>query len=121
MFSVEGGVAGGRSLVEAGCTGVVAASDMLALGAIRGARERGLDVPRDVSVIGYDDTDLVQFTDPPLTTIRQPVLAMGDLATRWLTAQMNGTASQPREYLVRPELIVRGSTGRARVAAVPLR
>jgi DNA-binding LacI/PurR family transcriptional regulator len=94
---------------------------MLALGAIRGARERGLDVPRDVSVIGYDDTDLVQFTDPPLTTIRQPVLAMGDLATRWLTAQMNGTASQPREYLVRPELIVRGSTGRARVAAVPLR
>jgi alanine racemase len=117
MFSVEGGVAGARGLLDAGCTGIVTASDMLALGAIRGAREQGFDVPRDVSVIGYDDTDLIQFTDPPLTTMRQPVLAMGDLATRLLVTQINGTAAKPREYLVRPELIVRGSTGRARVAA----
>ena len=55
---------------------------MMALGAIRAARQQGLRVPQDVSVVGFDDSPLIAFTDPPLTTIRQPVQAMGQAAYR---------------------------------------
>ncbi len=116
MFSVEGGYAGARRLLERGVTGIVAASDMMALGAIRAARELGLAVPEQVSVVGYDDTPLMRFTDPPLTTVRQPVQQIADHATELLLAQIGGTSYEGNEFLVEGELIARGSTARARVA-----
>src|SRR5206468_1978749 len=73
LFSLEGGQAAASALIERGCTAVVCASDMMALGVVRAARQQGLEVPRDVSVVGFDDSPLIAFTDPPLTTIRQPV------------------------------------------------
>jgi hypothetical protein len=73
IFSLDGGFTGAQRLLDEGITGIVAASDMMALGAIRAARHRGLDVPADVSVVGFDDTELMRFTDPPLTTLHQPV------------------------------------------------
>ncbi|HEY9525222.1 MAG TPA: LacI family DNA-binding transcriptional regulator, partial [Thermopolyspora sp.] len=63
LFTVEGGQAATRVLLERGCTGIVCASDLMALGAIRACRERGLAVPGDVSVVGYDDSPLIPFTD----------------------------------------------------------
>lgn len=117
MFSVEGGRAATSHLVEHGATAVVAASDLMALGTILGAREHGLDVPGEWSAVGYDDTLLMAYTDPPLTTVRQPVQAMCDHATRLLLDQMAGAAAVPREYLFRPELVVRASTGPVAVAA----
>lgn len=117
MFTVEGGAAGMRDLLNAGVTGVVAASDMMALGAIRVARELGLDVPRDVSIVGYDDTELMRFTDPPLTTIRQPVEQIADHAVSVLTAQITGQRFERRDYLVEGELIARASTALCRSAA----
>ena len=65
---------------------IVCASDLMALGAIRAARRQGLDVPRDVSVVGYDDRALMNFTDPPLTTVRQPIEAMGRMVIELLLA-----------------------------------
>lgn len=63
----------------------------MALGAIRAARQLGLDVPKDISVVGFDDSPLIAFTDPPLTTIRKPVPAMGQAAVRTLLEEIGGT------------------------------
>jgi len=114
LFSVEGGTAAADRLVDAGCTAVICGSDLMALGAIRAVRSRGLDVPRDVSVVGYDDSPLIAFTDPPLTTVRQSVQAMGSAAVRALLDEISGVTTRRAEYVFRPELVVRGSTGSVR-------
>ncbi|WP_062211864.1 LacI family DNA-binding transcriptional regulator [Streptomyces sp. NBRC 109706] len=113
LFTLEGGQAAAGALLDAGCTAVVCASDMMALGAIRAARQRGLAVPGDCSVIGFDDSPLIAFTDPPLTTIRQPVTAMGQAAVRALLEEVGGTPAPPSEFVFLPELVVRGSTAAA--------
>jgi alanine racemase len=117
LFGVEGGHAAADRLLDRGCTGIVCGSDQMALGAIRAARSRGLDVPADLSVIGYDDSPLMGFTDPPLTTLRQPVRAMSMAAVRALVDEINGDPAPHSEYLFRPELVVRGSTGVASTRA----
>ncbi len=110
VFSVEGGRAAAAPLIESGATAVVAASDLMALGTILGAREHGLAVPAEWSAVGFDDTALMAYTDPPLTTVRQPILTMCEHATRLLLDQLGGAKPVNREYLFRPELVVRGST-----------
>jgi DNA-binding LacI/PurR family transcriptional regulator len=114
LFSVEGGAAAAERLVDAGCTAVICGSDLMALGAIRAVRGRGLQVPDDVSVVGYDDSPLIAFTDPPLTTVRQSVQAMGSAAVRALLDEISGVNTPRVEYVFRPELVVRGSTGSVR-------
>jgi DNA-binding LacI/PurR family transcriptional regulator len=113
LFSVEGGQAATSVLLNRGVTGVVCGSDMMALGAIRAVRQRGIEVPRSVSVVGYDDSPLIAFTDPPLTTIRQSVHAMGQAAVRALLDEISGVRAPRAEFVFRPELVVRGSTGPA--------
>jgi Periplasmic binding protein-like domain len=68
-------------------------------------------VPRDLSVVGYDDSTLIAFTDPPLTTVRQSVQAMGEAAVRALIDEIAGEPAPRAEYVFRPELVVRSSTG----------
>ncbi|MEW2303517.1 LacI family DNA-binding transcriptional regulator [Streptomyces sp. NPDC006655] len=113
MFSIEGGHAAATRLIDQGVTGIICASDPLALGAIRAARRRGLGVPAQVSVVGYDDSAFMNCTEPPLTTVRQPIEAMGRAAVELLNAQVNGTVVAPDELLFEPELVVRGSTAQA--------
>ncbi len=113
FFSVEGGAVAASELIDRGVTAIVCGSDLMALGAIRQARTLGLAVPDDVSVVGYDDSPLVAFTDPPLTTIRQSVQAMCQAAARALTDEIAGDAAARGEFVFRPELVVRGSTGAA--------
>jgi DNA-binding LacI/PurR family transcriptional regulator len=115
MFSVEGGDTAAARLLERGCTAVVCGSDLMALGAIRAARRIGLAVPQDFSVVGYDDSPLIAFTDPPLTTVRQSVQAMAEAAVRALLDEIAGEPAPRAEYVFRPELVVRASTGAARV------
>src|ERR1044071_9212712 len=83
--------------------------------AIRAARRLGLDVPRDVSVVGFDDSALMTCTDPPLTTVRQPIEMMGQAAVDLLVNQIEGSGVEPDELLFEPELVVRGSTAPAPV------
>jgi len=116
MFSVEGGAVAAQRLIDKGTTAIVCGSDLMALGAIRAARARGLGVPADVSVVGYDDSPLIAFTDPPLTTVRQSVQAMSEAAVRALLDQIAGDPAPLAEYIFRPELVVRGSTGAAPVS-----
>jgi len=72
-------------------------------------------VPHDISVIGYDDSTLIAFTDPPLTTIRQRVLSMGEATVEALVDKIAGNGASRSEYGFRPELIVRASTGACRL------
>jgi DNA-binding LacI/PurR family transcriptional regulator len=110
---MEGGRAAAAKLVERGATGVLCASDVLALGAIRAVRRLGLRVPQDVSVVGFDDSAFMTCTDPPLTTVRQPIEAMGQAVVELLVNQIEGIGVRPDELLFEPELVVRGSTGPA--------
>jgi DNA-binding LacI/PurR family transcriptional regulator len=110
LFGVEGGAAAAGRLLDRGVTGIVCGSDLMALGAIREARARGLHVPNDVSVVGYDDSPLIAFTDPPLTTMRQPVSAMAVAGVTALIDEINGHAAPHSEYMFSADLVVRGST-----------
>jgi DNA-binding LacI/PurR family transcriptional regulator len=123
LFSLEGGQAATMRLLRHGVVGVICGSDVLALGAIRAIRRAGLSVPGDVSVVGFDDSAFMNCTDPPLTTVRQPIESMGKAAVALLVNQIENVAVYPEELLFEPELVVRGSTGRpapgAGVGALP--
>jgi LacI family transcriptional regulator len=91
-------------------TAILAMSDAMAIGAIRGLRDRGLSIPADVSVVGFDDIELSQTTDPPLTTIHQPIRGKGEEAVRLLMALIAGHGQPPEHRRLATELIVRAST-----------
>lgn len=110
FYSLEAGQAAATRLIATGVTAIVCASDPMALGAIRAVKRAGLSVPRDISVIGYDDSALMNCTDPALTTVRQPIEAMGRMVIDLLLAQIDGNATATDEFLFEPELVVRGST-----------
>jgi DNA-binding LacI/PurR family transcriptional regulator len=112
-FSMEGARVAAAKLIERGVTGIVCASDVLALGTIRAARRMGLRVPEQISVVGFDDSAFMTCTDPPLTTVRQPIETMGQAAVDLLVTQIEGAGVTPDELLFEPELVVRGSTAAA--------
>jgi LacI family repressor for deo operon, udp, cdd, tsx, nupC, and nupG len=111
MYSMEGGQAAASRLVGRGATGLICSSDVHALGAIRAVRRWGRSVPGDVSVIGFDDSVFMSCIDPPLTTVRQPIEAMGQAAVALLVGQIAGQTAPTEELMFEPELVVRGSTG----------
>jgi len=111
MYSLESGQAGAARLFAAGATAIVCASDPMALGAVRAARRAGLSVPGDVSIVGFDDSALMSCTEPPLTTVRQPIESMGRAVIALLLAQIAGTSRPSDELLFEPELVLRASTG----------
>lgn len=90
---------------------MMCASDPMALGAIRASRRAGLSVPGDISVVGYDDSAFMNCTEPPLTTVRQPIEAMGKAAVDVLVGLIDADTVESEELLFEPELVVRGSTG----------
>jgi DNA-binding LacI/PurR family transcriptional regulator len=108
----EAQVAAAR-LISAGAGALICASDVTAIGAIRAAHRLGRSVPGDVSIIGYDDSPVMACTDPPLTTVRQPVDAMGHAAVSLLLHQIDGHPGRAEELFFEPELVVRNTTGAA--------
>ncbi|MDA8237369.1 MAG: GntR family transcriptional regulator [Chloroflexi bacterium] len=90
---------------------IVAIADLLAIGVIRAARAAGLDVPRDVAVIGVDDIPLADAMDPPLTTVALPARAMGAEAMRTLGLAWAGTATHARKVMLETHLVIRESCG----------
>lgn len=113
LYSLESGQAGASRLLASGATAIVCASDVLALGAVRAARRTGRSVPADVSIVGFDDSFLMSCTEPPLTTVRQPIESMGRTAIELLLAQISGSAEAGDELLFEPELVLRSTTGPA--------
>jgi DNA-binding LacI/PurR family transcriptional regulator len=94
-------------------TAVLAMSDALATGVVRGALEAGLKVPEDLSVVGFDDIPLAGLTEPPLTTVAQPVEHKGELTAHAMLRALEeaGTAGEPQRTILPTELVVRGTTG----------
>ena len=94
-------------------TALVGFNDKIAVGALRAARERGLRVPEDLSVAGFDDTDISQATEPMLTTVRQPLAELGRMAVTMLLRVLQRHQLDARHVELATDLVVRGSTGRA--------
>jgi LacI family transcriptional regulator, galactose operon repressor len=93
-------------------TAVFAGSDLIAMGVFQAARARGLTVPDDLSVVGFDDTYGTPWTDPPLTTINQPLLDMGRVATRTVLQLARGETPDSHHVQLATRLVVRESTAR---------
>jgi alanine racemase len=96
-------------------TAILAMSDAIAIGVIRGLRDHGLRVPADVSVVGFDDIELTEMTDPPLTTVHQPIRGKGEEAARLLLSVIAGRGHEAGHRLLPTRLIVRASTASAAV------
>jgi LacI family repressor for deo operon, udp, cdd, tsx, nupC, and nupG len=108
----EAGAAAADAAVHLGATGILAFNDLLALGILRRLRERGIDVPRQVSLVGCDDIFGADFCDPPLTTITAPIEEAGRRATDLLLEQLRPARPVPaRLELLTASLTIRGSTG----------
>ena len=98
-------------------TALFAYNDISAIGAIRALQEQGLRVPQDVSVMGFDDIPGAAFHTPSLTTVRQPLTRMGEVAAASLLERIEGKKEYPSEIAIEPELVVRESTTTARDAS----
>jgi LacI family transcriptional regulator len=111
-FYHESGFAGGASLLDAdeAPTAIFASSDQMALGVHEALRQRGLRVPDDVSVVGFDDLPEVRWSSPPLTTVRQPLSEMGQLAARTVLRLAAGERIESLRVELATVLVVRDST-----------
>jgi LacI family transcriptional regulator len=96
-------------------TAVLASNDLMAVGAMRKIKEKGLRIPQDISVIGLDDIFMASTVDPPLTTINLPRYEIGETAWRLLLYSIQHKEEMGREETVDTRLVVRGTTGRASV------
>ncbi len=110
-FTRESGVRAMRRLLAAdpGLDAVFVASDMMAHGALHALHEAGRRVPEDVAVIGFDDVEISRFSDPPLTTVRQPIVEMGRTMARQVLALVEERADVPIAVVLPTELVVRAS------------
>ncbi|MBM7646633.1 LacI family transcriptional regulator [Scopulibacillus daqui] len=111
-FSFDDAKRSMKKLIESGRrpTAVFAFNDLLAIGAIHGAKEAGLKIPDDLSVIGFDNTLLAAVNDPPLTTIAQPIQDMGRTVTDLLVKEIKGGNTVKQRVVLLPELVVRQTT-----------
>jgi LacI family transcriptional regulator len=110
-FSDAGGYSAMQRLLAARPEAVFAASDAMALGALRAAQEAGLRVPRDLALMGFDDIPSSAVSNPPLTTMRQPILASGAAAAETLITIIAHPGSQPSQVVLPVELIERATCG----------
>jgi LacI family transcriptional regulator len=118
-FYHESGCSGAAALLDLPDppTAIFASSDQMALGAYEALRRRGLRVPDDVSVVGFDDLPESRWTSPPLTTVRQPLAEMGLLAARTVLRMAHGEAIETPRVELATELIVRDSSAAPRAGS----
>ncbi|MGA2353620.1 MAG: LacI family DNA-binding transcriptional regulator [Terriglobales bacterium] len=95
-------------------TALFAYNDISAIGSICALQEAGLRIPDDVSVVGFDDIQNAAYTNPPLTTVRQPLIKMGETAARTLLDRIEGKMKYVPEIAIEPELVTRRSSAQAR-------
>jgi len=112
-FSIDGGYAAAHDLLARpnAPTAIFALNDNMAVGVLRAARERGMDVPGDLSVIGFDDVEMASIVVPGLTTIRQPLQEMGRIAVGVLYRLLDGQSLDATRVELSTKLVTRATTG----------
>jgi LacI family transcriptional regulator len=111
LSGAGGQEAAGRLFDTVRPTAIFACNDMMGIGALRVAAERGIRVPEHCSIIGFDDIELSSYTYPALSTVGQSVRALGEAAAQMLFERISGTVSGPtRRRVIRPRLVLREST-----------
>ncbi len=112
-FTEDGGYAAMQRLISRQPEAVFAASDAMAVGALRMIRDAGLRVPQDIAAVSFDDMPFAARTEPPLTTIRQPIARAGAVAAETLIDMMEHPDPSPRRVILPTELVIRASCGSA--------
>jgi LacI family transcriptional regulator len=122
-FHEGSGLEAGRHLLALADppTAIFAASDTMAIGCMSAAREKGLRIPEDLSVIGFDDIPAASMTQPPLTTLRHPFQAMASAAVQELVRRIKGEPGRRHRIEFPSEFLIRESTGPAPESAAPKR
>jgi LacI family transcriptional regulator len=121
-FTTESGYEAMHDLLQSPTerpTAVFISSDLVALGAIQALREKGLNIPNDMSVVGFDDAPLVQFLTPPLTTVRRPALTMGEQAGELLLKALQDNTVVNQSILLSSHLVIRNSTAKLGKGGIP--
>ncbi len=113
-FQFDGGHIAAQQLLsrEDRPTAIFACNDLMAIGAMRVAIDLGFSIPEDISIVGFDDIQMAQFTCPQLTTIAQPKFEMGEIATDMLLERIRDTNMPQRTRVLEPKLVVRQSTSK---------
>jgi LacI family transcriptional regulator len=122
-FTESGGYGAANALVQLPRdlrpTAIFAANDSMAIGALSALRERGVSVPKDIAVVGFDDIPIAQYTSPPLTSVRVPIIELGERATERLVSNLSSTGRRRRGCeVLGTELVVRQSCGWKRLGVV---
>src|SRR6201993_400244 len=112
-FHIEGGYTAVQGLLDLPnpITAIFAANDLMAIGVLRGIAARGPPGPEDIAVVGFDGISLGRYTQPPLTTMAQPIREIGKLATELVLSRVNGERKEPRIHRLETRLVVRTSCG----------
>lgn len=110
-FSMEGGAEAAKELLASGLAfdALFASNDRMAIGALKELQERGVSVPKDAAIVGYDNIEMASMTSPGLTTIDQPMIEIGRLAALKLIALLNGEPVSELQTEMPAQLIIRGS------------
>ena len=114
LFSVMSGREGTLAMLAAGGElpdALVCANDQMAIGALRTLAERGIRVPDDIAVVGFDDIFPASLCDPPLTTVHQPIRKLAEVACDRLAERINDPTLRPKQELLPTELVLRSSCG----------
>lgn len=111
-WAVEDGYTGARQILESGVafSALVVGNDQMALGALRALHEHGLRIPEDISVVGFDDIPEAAYFEPPLTTVRQDFVGLGEQSVEYLVGLIDDPDTPLHQRVLHPRLIVRQST-----------
>lgn len=117
-FRADSAIAMGRQLAErGGFSAICVSGDQYAVAIMAGLRERGVRVPEDISIVGFDDVDIARMCYPPLTTIRQDGIGKGERAAEALFSLIAGESPDPADFNLPVQLVVRGTTAPCRARA----
>lgn len=111
-FTIEGGIETTKEILDMTeqVDSIIYSSDIMAFGGIKVLIKRGFKIPKDISVIGYDNIEMSEFIEPELTTVSQPIYEMGKCACELLINIINGKTIEKKQIYFEPELIVRGTS-----------
>jgi LacI family transcriptional regulator len=115
-FKVDGGASAVRALMDQTSipTAIFCSNDLIAMGAMSALEEAGMNVPEDVSVVGFDDIFFARLSRPPLTTVRIPREQLGELAFKALNKMSHSKRQLGVNYQIETELVIRKSTAAPR-------